>query len=340
MAELGVLQRVALGDVWPHEAHHFAAWLAQPGTLATLSDVLGLELELTGQEAAVGPVGPYAADIVCKDTMSSALVLIENQLENTDHRHLGQVLTYAAGLKAQTIIWIASKFTDEHRAAMDWLNTITQDEWRFFGLEIELWRIGASPPAPKFSIICQPNEWSRAVRGEAAKAEARSPTQALQLRFWSGFRDRMLAKGQRAPKPSAQSWQSFGVGRTGFSLQGVVRRAEQQLMVRLYIHCGDLPPKVVFRHLRLRQHVIRAMLGFELTWNDLPGKKGSVVCVTCANCPLDDESRWPEYQAWIATMLAKMDGIFRDMIKTLQPEDLLDVAQNDVEGGNASADAR
>ncbi|MDH6186804.1 hypothetical protein [Polaromonas sp. CG_23.6] len=101
MAELGVLQRVELGGVWPHEAHHFAAWLAQPGTLATLSGVLGLELELTGQELAVGPVGPigpYAADIVCKDTMSNALVLIENQLENTDHRHLGHLLTYAAGL--------------------------------------------------------------------------------------------------------------------------------------------------------------------------------------------------------------------------------------------------
>ena len=304
--------------------------------------VLGLELELTGQEVAVGPLGPiapYAADIVCKDTMSSALILISNQLENTDHRHLGQVLTNAAGLKAQTVIWITSKFTDEHRAAMDWLNTITQNEWRFFGLEIELWHIGASAPAPKFNIICQPNEWSRAVRDEAAKAEARSPTQALQLRFWSGFRDHMLAKGQRAPKPSAQSWQSFGVGRTGFSLQGVVRRAEQQLTVRLYIHCDDLPPKVVFRHLRLRQHVIRAMLGFELTWNDLPGKKGSVVCVTCAHCPLDDESRWLEYQGWIATMVAKMDGIFRDMIKTLQPEDLLDVVRNDVESGNASSNA-
>ena len=326
MAELGVLQRVELRGVWPHEAHHFTPWLAQPGTLASLSDVLGLELELTGQEVAVGP---YAADIVCKNTMSNTLVLIENQLENTDHRHLGQVLTYAAGLKAQTVIWIAAHFTDEHRAAMDWLNTITQDECRFFGLEIELWRIGASPPAPKFSIICQPNEWSRAVRDEAAKAEASSPTQALQLRFWSGFRDRMLAKGQRAPKPSAQSWQSFGVGRTGFSLQGIVQRAEQQLMVRLYINCGDLPTKIVFRHLRLRQHVIHAMLGFDLIWNDLPGKKGSVVCIACANCPLEDESRWPEYHTWIATMVAKMDDIFRDMIKNLQPEDLLDVTQSD-----------
>jgi len=326
MSDLGVLRRVELRSVWPHEAHDFAPWLAEPASLAALSSVLGLELELSGQEVAVGP---YAADIVCKDTLSNTLVLIENQLDKTDHSHLGQVLTYAAGLKAQTVIWIAARFTDEHRAALDWLNTITQDEWQFFGLEIELWRIGASLPAAKFNIICQPNAWSRTVRSEAAKAEASSPTQALQLRFWSGFRDRMVAKGQRAPKPSAQSWQSFRVGRTGFSLEAVVRRAEQQLMVRFCINCEDLPPKVVFRHLRRRQYVIQGVLGFALTWNELPGKKGSAVCVACANCPLEDESRWPEYHEWIATMVAKLDYVFRQLIKPLQPEDLLDAAQDE-----------
>jgi len=326
MSALGVLRRIELRDVWQHEAHDFAPWLAEPANLAALGSVLGLELELSGQEVAVGP---YAADIVCKDTLSGTWVLIENQLDKTDHSHLGQVLTYAAGLKAQTVIWIAAKFTDEHRAALDWLNTITQDGWQFFGLEIELWRIGGSPPAARFHIICQPNAWSRAVRGEAVKAEASSPTQALQLRFWSAFRGHMLAKGRRAPKPSAQSWQSFGVGRTGFSLEGVVRRAERELMVRFYINCDDLPAKVVFRHLRLRQYVIQGVLGFALTWNELPGKKGSVVCVACANCPLEDESRWPEYHAWIATMVIKLDYVFRQLIKPLQPEDLVDVERGE-----------
>lgn len=334
MAELGVLERVELRDVWQHEAHHFTPWLAQAGNLATLSDVLGIDLELTGQEVAVGP---YAADIVCKDTMSNTHVLIENQLEKTDHIHLGQILTYAAGLKAQTVIWVASRFTDEHRAAIDWLNNITQDEWQFFGLEIELWRIGASAPAPKFNIICQPNEWSRAVRDEAAKAEASSPTQALQLRFWTGFRDRMVDKGQRAPKPSAQSWQSFRVGRTGFSLEGVVQRTEQQLTVRLYINCDDLPPKGVFRYLKARQDAIHAQLGFSLVWNELPDKKGSVVFVFCPNCPLENESRWPEYQAWIAAMIAKMETAFRPLIKPLQPGDLPVLARNSVENGSPSS---
>ena len=319
MAELGVLERVELRNVWQHEGYHFTPWLAEEGNLAALSKALGLDLELVGQEVSVGP---YAADILCKDAMSNTNVLIENQLEKTDHCHLGQILTYAAGLEAKTVIWVASRFTDEHRAALDWLNEITHEEWQFFGLEIELWRIGASAPAPKFNVICRPNDWSRAVREEAAKAEGSSPTQALQLRFWTAFHDFRVEQGARAPKPSAQSWQSFAVGRTGFSIEGSLQRAKQQLEVRLYIICDDLPPKRVFHYLQDRQEIIHAKLGFPLVWNELPDKKGSVVCVVRPDSPLEDETRWPEYQAWIAAMVAKIDAAFRPLIKPLQLTDL------------------
>ena len=206
-AELGTLQRVELRDVWQHEEYHFTPWLAEAGNLAALSDTLGLDLELVGLEVSVGP---YCADIVFTDTMTKTQVLIENQLAKTDHSHLGQILTYAAGLDAKTVIWVASRFTDEHRAAIDWLNEITHEDWQFFGLEIELWRIGMSPPAPRFNVVCRPNDWSRQVREEAAKAEGNSPTRTFQLRFWTAFRDYRVERKQGAPKPSAQSWQSFG----------------------------------------------------------------------------------------------------------------------------------
>lgn len=319
MAELGILERVNLREVWQHEEYHFTPWLAEAGNLAALSEVLGLDLELVGQEVSVGP---YSADILCKDTLSNTHVLIENQLEKTDHSHLGQILTYAAGLEAKTVIWVASRFTDEHRAALDWLNEITHEDWQFFGLEIELWRIGQSAPAPKFNVICRPNDWSRSVREEAAKAEGSSPTQAMQLRFWAAYRDAMAEKGVRAPKPSAQSWQSFSVGRTGFSIEGVVLRKEQQLTVRLYIFCDDLPPKRVFRYLQSRQDEIHTKLGFPLIWDALPSKKGSVAYVVQPDSPLDDEARWPEYQAWLAATVAKMDEVFRPLIKPLQLADL------------------
>lgn len=318
MPELGILQRVELRDVWLHEGYHFTPWLAEAMNLSALSNVLGIDLELTGLEVSVGP---YAADIVCKDTLTNATILIENQLEKTDHNHLGQIMTYAAGLEAKTIVWIASRFTDEHRAAIDWLNEITHEDWQFFGLEIELWRIGTSAPAPKFNIICRPNDWSRAVREEAAKAEASSPTQVLQLRFWTTFQDYMADKNKWAPKPSAQSWQSFRVGRTGFSVEAVVQRTEQRLAVRLYINCKDLPPKGVFRYLQGKQVSIHAALEFPMTWSELPERKGCVVFVNRPECPLDDESRWPEYCGWFEITVARIESVFRPLIAPLQASD-------------------
>lgn len=319
MTELGRLERVELRDVWQHEAYNFTPWLADAGNLAILSKELGLDLELVGQEVAVGP---YAADIVCKDSFDGTHVLIENQLEKTDHSHLGQILTYASALEARTVVWIASRFTDEHRAAIDWLNEITHDEWQFFGLEIELWRIGNSAPAPKFNIICRPNDWSRAVRDEAAKAETATPTQAIQLKFWSAFRDYMVAKGLRAPKPSAQSWQSFRVGRTGFSIEGVIKRSEQQMLVRLYIVCDDLPPKAVFRYLLSRKAFIEQALGMSLEWHELPDKKGSVIYVVRNDADLDNEANWPQLHIWLETTIAAMERVFRPLITPLQMSDL------------------
>lgn len=319
MTELGRLERVELRDVWLHEAYNFTPWLSEAGNLAILSKELGLDLELVGQEVAVGP---YAADIVCKDTLTGIHVLIENQLEKTDHNHLGQILTYAAGLEARTVVWVAARFTDEHRAALDWLNEITQEEWQFFGLEIELWRIGSSAPAPKFNVICRPNDWSRAVREKAAKVDGSGPTHVFQLNFWTAFRDFMAAHGQRSPKPAPQSWLSFSVGRTGFSIEAVVKRTEQQLTVRLYINCDDLPPKSVFRYLEARKTEIQTNLGFQMEWNESPERKGSIIAITKSGCDLDDQSRWPEYHAWLANTVDTIDRTFRPLIKPLQFNDL------------------
>ena len=156
MNALGRLEKVPLRDFWKHEAADFTPWLAAEENISLLEEVIGLELAVEAQEQRVGP---FRADLLCKDTGSNQWVLIENQIESTDHRHLGQLLTYAAGLEAVTIVWIAERFTEEHRAALDWLNQITDERFTFFGLEIELWRIGDSPIAPKFNLISKPNNW-------------------------------------------------------------------------------------------------------------------------------------------------------------------------------------
>jgi hypothetical protein len=147
---LGRLEAVDIRAVWTDEAREFTPWLAGEANLKLLGDTIGLDLELEAQEK---QVGPFRADIPCKDTVTGAWVLIENQLERTDHTHLGQLMTYAAGLDAVTIVWIAERFTDEHRAALDWLNHVTNGTVNFFGLETQVWRIGDSAMAPKFNIV-------------------------------------------------------------------------------------------------------------------------------------------------------------------------------------------
>jgi hypothetical protein len=117
-SSLGRLARVELRDIWLSEAADFTPWLAREENLAVLAGALGMDLELEAQERSVGP---FRADILCKDIGTDSWVLVENQLERTDHSHLGQLLTYASGLEAVTIVWIAARFTDEHRSTLDWL---------------------------------------------------------------------------------------------------------------------------------------------------------------------------------------------------------------------------
>ena len=128
---LGRLTPVELRDIWSSEASDFTPWLVREENLSILGEVLGVELELEAQERAVGP---FRADILCKEIGSGTWVLVENQLERSDHLHLGQLLTYASGLEAVTIVWIAARFTEEHRSTLDWLNRITDESFRFFGL--------------------------------------------------------------------------------------------------------------------------------------------------------------------------------------------------------------
>ena len=209
---LGRLTRVDPRKIWATEASDFTPWLAREENLAVLSETLDMELELEAQEKAVGP---FRADILCKDIGSDAWVLIENQLERTDHRHLGQLLTYASGLEAVTIIWIAAHFNEEHRSTLDWLNKITDEDFRFFGLEVELWRIGDSPAAPRFNIVSKPNDWSRLVAQAARADEAElSETRLMQWNYWSAL-NAVLDQaegpvlGSRKPRPS--SWMGYPI---------------------------------------------------------------------------------------------------------------------------------
>ena len=165
---LGKFERVSLTKAWPTEDGNFTPWLAEPGVIALLSDALNMELEI---EAVENWVGSFRADILARVTdEADHRVVVENQFGRTDHKHLGQILTYLAGIEtAKTIVWIAETIQPDHRAAIDWLNANTADEFSFFAIEIELWRIDNSAPAPRFNVIASPNDWTKNARSAARR---------------------------------------------------------------------------------------------------------------------------------------------------------------------------
>jgi len=182
---LGRLEEVNLREVWKSEPYDFTPWLAEAENLQFLADSLELPgLQLVRTEH---PVDSFSADIVCKVIDTDSFVLIENQLEKTDHVHAGQILTYAAKFDARIIVWIAQRFTEAHRASIDWLNHITDDQYGFFGVEVRAVRIGTSDVAPLFDVVAKPNEWTKPKAAGAAKQAELSDYNLANINFWNLF---------------------------------------------------------------------------------------------------------------------------------------------------------
>lgn len=318
---LGKIERVDLRGIWPSEAGAFTPWLAQAENLAILGEELDIELELEAQEKSVGP---FRADILCKDIGRNSWVLIENQLERTDHTHLGQLLTYASGLEAVTIVWIAARFTEEHRSTLDWLNKITDESFRFFGVEVELWRIGASPVAPKFNIVSKPNDWSRsvAVAARAIDDSELSETRVMQRNYWTALHQALeiaggAVSGNRTPQP--QSWMNYPVGRSGFMLGAVMVRPKRQIRAELYI--SNNRAKEYFALLESQKASIEHELGYALDWEPLPDGQDSRVSVSLNNVDPENEADWPRQHQWLAQHLNDLHRVFSSRVRALRLEE-------------------
>ncbi|GAF86029.1 unnamed protein product, partial [marine sediment metagenome] len=275
---LGRLERVELHEVWPTEAGDLTPWLARGENLALLAEAIGMDLE---PEATENRVGAFRADLLCTDSATRRAVLIENQLGRSDHTHLGQVLTYAAGLEAAAVIWLADRFTDEHRAAIDWLNDVTDDAVGFFAVELEVWRIGDSPAAARFHVLCRPGG------GEAGEARApravgereRSETQQRQLAFWAVLAEQLRRRGGpvKAKKPLPQSKMTFAIGRTDFALGAAMNTLRSHLAV--YLACKPPRGAAHFGLLQASKAEIEAEAGRPLRWRRSGGGKSGYICL-------------------------------------------------------------
>ena len=299
--ELSKITKVDLRDCWKNEATDFTSWLAKDENIALLADAVGInELEVKAQEE---HVGPFRADILCVDPGTDKYVLIENQLEKTDHNHLGQILTYAAGLDAVTIIWIAERFTEEHRAAIDWLNSITDKEFNFFGVEVELIKIGNSPAAPMFNVIAKPNGWSKDVKSSKASGEGRTETEMFKYEFWSAFNDYMANHPSElfhTQSASYDHWMNIAIGK-GDSVQFYIWNDTDKKYFDALVKYKDEAEKQV---------------GHSLTWRRLDGKKTSTIDLF-KKCKLKSESEREAIFAWMREYTEKFVGFFKPIIKDL-----------------------
>ena len=318
---LGKLERVELNDIWKTEAGDFTPWLAEEGSLELLGKTIGLELEL---EATEKYVGPFRADILCKNMDDDSWVVIENQLARTDHKHLGQIFTYAAGLDAVTMVWIASRFTDEHRAALDWLNKITDEAFRFFGLEVEAWQIGDSIPAPKFNIISQPNDLSKFVSHGAQKLidGTTSEAQSLYYRYWENFAEYLENTNSklRPPKPTTRGGHRFIRIINRVSIAVTINLREQKIIVEILLETNDIIfNKALFDFLLEDHEAIEREIGFELVWEKIITQQRSKMCLYKPISDLNDETDWSNQYEWLERMVLKFDEVFRERVIGFNP---------------------
>ncbi|GAA4536425.1 DUF4268 domain-containing protein [Amycolatopsis samaneae] len=310
---LGRLERLANPrDIWQHEAVDFTPWLA--ANIEVLSDAIGLPLTVVAQEV---HVGEFRLDIQATDP-DGRPVIIENQLEPSDHMHLGQLLVYASGLEASTVIWITTRLRDEHRSALTWLNERTDSDVRVFGIELSVVRIGDSAKAPVLDVVLEPNDWSKAAK-ETSKAVASSRNQP-RMAFFEEVFDLLTQEypAIRTPRIQPANWCSFAGGPFGYY---ALTFSKQGYRIELYLDmqesAGQQATKHLFDFLYQQHEAIHRELGFELVWERLEDKRASRISVYNSGFVLEDADEAQREQAvrWTVDQVVRLHGVLDSKLR-------------------------
>ena len=308
MIHLGHLKEVKdLREVWPHEALDFTPWLAEESNLALLADAVGLEITLDETES---KVGDFNVDIYATETGTERRIIIENQLEDTNHDHLGKLITYASGKGADIVIWIVKRAREEHRSAIEWLNNHTDENISFFLIEIKLYKIGDSDPAVKFEIIEKPNNWTKEVK----KQTSADPAKRFRLEYWTAFNEYAFTKAAFAKcfkrrKPSTDHWMSLSLGSSAYHLDILTLKKRNAVSVEFYIS----DDKTIFQRLLQHKDEIETELGFMLDWRELPDKKASRIIIE-KPVNLDNDDEWNDQFEWIIDMCIRFKKAFKKFV--------------------------
>ena len=316
-ATLGKLAARNVRDAWQGEASDFTPWLAQPEQLETLGEILGMELELEGTEHRIGE---FRADIVCREPDSGRYVLIENQLEPTNHGHLGQLLTYAAGLGDAVLVWVSSQFRADHQAALQWLNEVTSDKAQFFGIEIQVWSIDGGPMAPRLEVVVQPNEWVRQAQREAQRGELTERDQ-LHIDFWTGLAQTMRQRG--SPLQPRAPWKythyGFPLGKTWGHLE--LKTITSKGKIRVLVWLRHPAVKAIFAELYGRREQIEEVFRGGLIWHEGAGDKVRWIGVEL-DAQIQDRASWPSQFSRLTETLERLEVAFRPEIEAIDPDQL------------------
>lgn len=314
MEQLGRIERRDPREAWASESDDFTPWLA--ANIELLADALGVgELEVEGTEI---PVGGFRLDLLARESgPAGRRVAVENQLERSDHSHLGQSLLYAAGVDAQIVVWICTEIRDEYRQALEWLNDHTLDDVAFFGIEVEVLQIGDSERAPNFRAVVSPSEFARASR---EPGQAVSGKRAAYRDFWEEFLERLqtAAPGfSSRRRTTTDNWITFSSGTSGFGLTTSFFR--DGFRVELYIDKGDVESnQATFDELLLRKAEVERELGEPLSWDRLETRRASRIYVARLGDVLDDASTLAEIQEWGIKRLLAFKRVFGPLVADIE----------------------
>lgn len=300
---LGRIQEVPLREVWENEATSFTPWLLQNED--TLSELLGIDITLDRREESVGR---YSLDLIGRNNDDGSTVIVENQLEGTDHSHLGQLLTYAGGLDAQTIIWVASKFRDEHRAALDWLNRVTGENIHFFGVVVRAVRIGDSVAAPDLSLAVEPNDFGKVVKADA-ESKWMDERGSKYQEFWAQLMEKLAAEYPEFKSKKAPTRQYIGIPAGYSSCHRGIAFGRSSLKVELYLGASDAELNSSrLEALYERKIEIEKLFGEPLTWEELDGRKATRVAFY-RDASILNETEWGEYFRWIEKYFSALSAV-------------------------------
>jgi len=307
---LSKLNKVDLRDVWGHEALDFTNWLAQQENLDALSEEIGVDIKLIKTEA---NVGKFSVDILAEEESSGRKIIIENQLEDTNHDHLGKIITYASGYDAEIIIWIVRDVRDEHQKAIDWLNEHTDEKIGFFLIKIELWQIEGSNPAPKFEIIVSPNEWAKAIKTSPSNGELTN-TKLQQLEFWNKLKNYICANDTviRLQTPRPQHWYTVTMGSSDGHVTLTINSRENLIGCEVYISRN----KELFNFLREQKMEIEKEIGETAEWVD--AAVASRIRIKKAVSDVFSQTEAEKYFAWLYEKTILFQKIFGNYFKSFK----------------------